>query len=33
MTATILPKDIILTMAHRATVSVMAKGCDKNYIV
>ena len=27
MRATILPKDIILTKAHRAAVSIMAKGC------
>ena len=27
MMATILPKAIILTQAHRATVSMMAKGC------
>ena len=27
MGATILPQAIILTKAHRATVSMMAKGC------
>ena len=27
MRATILPKAIILTNAHRATVSIMATGC------
>ena len=27
MRATILPKAIILTKAHRATVSMMVKGC------
>ena len=27
MRATILPKAIILTKAHMATVSIMAKGC------
>ena len=27
MRATILPKAIILTKAHRAVVSIMAKGC------
>ena len=27
MRATILPKAIILTKAHRATVSMMAEGC------
>ena len=27
MRATVLPKVVILTMAHRAVVSMMAKGC------
>ena len=27
MRATILPKAIIITKAHRAAVSIMAKGC------